>query len=101
MVFSPSAGQRKVTPMKTPTISDLVQYWIDARNNVSKLRERLNEAQEDFLRKEMELGRHIAPKDMIPGEVICVWVRLNRNTERLIEVKMPKSGVYSINWRPR
>lgn len=90
--------------METST-EGLVKRWTDAEARVRRLREQLSAADLEERRAADTLGKRIAPEDVVVGEPIACWVRIDRKTERLVVViKRPKlvedkDHPYEVRWR--
>ncbi len=83
---------------REPT-EQLVKEWLSTQQRVSDIKSDLNSAQCRMHNAENALGKRLAPGDMVDGEEIGLWVRLNSEQERLVVMRRKDPQTFTLRFR--
>lgn len=84
--------------LRKPT-EELTQDWQDAAGALTRAETQVCRCKTNLCNAVNTLGKHLDPGDQKTGETICIWVRIDRKTERVVE-STKGDNTYHVHFRP-
>lgn len=84
---------------ETALTSDIARRWERRVQRVATAKREVSRIECELLNAQNELGRRMDPGDMKVGEIVHLWVRLDKNREVLLACRKEDdsgNGTYSV-----
>lgn len=81
------------------TTEELVEQWSRARASLKDAKQRVAFLECDLENSQNALGRRLVPADAMAGESFCVWTRIDRKQEVLIQATKVDEHTFKLSIR--